>query len=150
MPVVVRNAEQNFGFAAGKNHAIFKILAASVHVRMQAREFYVVANDKVGIDAIVGMAGRNFECAIGGGQGEDALFRWLLGKDDAEPRLIASGVTVRRVVHLKDNVRAGFDELGLTGTKNFGRLTGSVANEEIAGKGAGVRLLFCFDLRSSG
>ena len=116
---------------------------------MQTRKSYIGANDKVGIDAIVGMAGRNFECAIGGGQGEDTLFRWLLGKDDAEPRLIASGVTVRRVVHLKNNVRAGFDELGLTGTKNFGRLAGSVANEKIAGKGTGVGLLFCFDLRSS-
>src|SRR5437660_2964815 len=120
-----------------------------MHVRMQTRKFYIGANDKVGIDAIVGLAGRNFECAIGGGQSEYTLFRRLRGKDDAEPRLIARGMTVRRVVHLKNNVRAGSDELGLTGTKDFGRLAGSVANEKIAGKGTGVGLLFCFDLRSS-
>src|SRR5882672_7482129 len=56
-------------------------------------------------------------------------------------------MAVGRVVDLKNNVRAGFDELGLARAKNFGRLTRRVADEEIAGKGAGIRLLFRFDLR---
>src|SRR5437660_12862489 len=113
-----------------------------MHVRMQTRKFYIGANYKVGIDAIVGMAGGNFECAIGGGQSEDTLFRWLLGKDDAEPRLIASGVTVRRGVHLKNNGRAGLDELGLAGAKNFGGRAGSVAHGHTGGKDTGVRRAF--------
>src|SRR6266850_1643677 len=56
-------------------------------------------------------------------------------------------MAVGRVVDLKNNVRAGFDELGLARAKNFGRLTRRVADEEIAGKSAGIRLLFRFDLR---
>src|ERR1051325_8850757 len=49
-------------------------------------------------------------------------------------------------VDLKNNVGAGLDELGLARAKDFGRLTRSVADEEIAGKRAGVRLLFGFNL----
>jgi len=91
-------------FRPTDKHAILKVLAAAVHVGMQAGELTSVADFKAGVHAIVRMAGRNLERAIGGGESEDALARRLFGEDDAEPRLIAHGVAVRCVVHLKNNV----------------------------------------------
>src|SRR6266849_1165458 len=147
MPVVVRHAENCSAFTARKYQAIFEVLAASVHVRMQTGEFYVRGNFKAGVDAIIRMAGRNLEGPVGSRKREDAGARRLLGENDAEAGLIAHSVSVRRVVDLKNDVGAGFDELGLAGTKDFGGLAGRVANQEIAGKRAGVRLFFGLDLR---
>src|SRR6266403_4962945 len=148
MPVVVWHAENRSAFAARKHQAIFKVLAAPVHVRMQTGKLYVGGNFKAGVDSIIRMTWRNLEGAIGCGKRKDSFARRLLGENDAEAGLIAHSVSVRRVVDLKNYVRAGFDELGLPGTKDFGRLAGCVANQEIAGKRAGIRFLFGLDLRS--
>jgi hypothetical protein len=51
-------------------------------------------------------------------------------------------------VNLEDDVGASFDEFGLARAQNFGGLPGRVSHEEVAGEGAGVRLLFRFHLRS--
>src|SRR5882762_11563422 len=104
MPVVMRHAENGFGFAAREHQAIFKVLAAPVHVRMQTGEFYVRGNFKAGVDTIVGMAGRNLEGAVGSGKRKDAFARRLLGENDAEAGLVEHGVSVRRVVNLKNDV----------------------------------------------
>src|SRR6267154_2798998 len=104
MPVVMRHAENGSAFAARKHQAIFKVLAASVHVRMQTGEFYVRGNFKTGIYTIVGMAGRNLEGAVGSGKREDALPRRLLGENNPKAGLIAHSVSVRRVVDLKNDV----------------------------------------------
>src|SRR5882724_11077653 len=105
MPVVMRHAENGFGFAARKNQAIFKVLAAPVHVRMQAGKLYIRGNFKAGVDSIIRMARRNLEGAVGRGKRKDAFARRLLGENDAEAGLVAHGVSVRRVVDLKNDVR---------------------------------------------
>src|SRR5712675_1671878 len=127
MPVVVWHAENRSAFAARKHQAIFKVLAAPVHVRMQTGKLYVRGNFKAGVDPIVGMAGRNLEGAVGRGKRKDALARRLLGENNPQPGLITHSVSVRRVVNLKNDVGAGLDELGLPGTKNLRRLAGRVA-----------------------
>src|SRR6266404_4981237 len=148
MPVVVWHAENRSAFAARKHQAIFKVLAAPVHVRMQTGKFYVGGNFKAGVDSIIRMARRNFEGAVGSGERKDAFARRLLGENDAEAGLIAHGVSVRRVVNLKNDVGAGFDELGLAGPQDLRRLAGRVSNQEIAGKRAGIRFFFGLDLLS--
>ena len=84
MPIVVRHAEKLLAFARWVQHAIFKIFAATVHVRVQAGELHVRSDFKTGIHAIVGMTGRDFESAVGGRQSKHPFFRQLLCKDDAE------------------------------------------------------------------
>src|SRR5216684_3518637 len=147
MPVVVRHAENRSAFTARKYQAIFEVLAAPMHVRMQTGEFYVRGNFKAGVDPIVGIAGRNLEGPVGSGKREDAVARRLLGENDAEAGLIAHSVSVRCVVDLENDVRARFDELGLAGTQNFRRWAGRIADEKIAGKRAGIRFFFGLDLR---
>ena len=39
---------------------------------------------KVGVDAVVGISGRNLECAVDGGERQHAFFRRLFGEDDAD------------------------------------------------------------------
>ena len=51
-------------------------------------------------------------------------------------------------MHLKNNVRAGFDEFRLTRTKNFRRLARRVSDQKIARQRTRVRFLFRFHLRS--
>src|SRR5262245_8938126 len=93
------------------------------------------------------MAGRNLERTVGSGKRKDALFGRLLGEDHAELGLVPGGMAVRRVVDLEDDVRAGFDELGLARLKDLGGLAGRVADQEIAGERAGVWLLLGLYLR---
>src|SRR5258708_34986862 len=94
MPVVVRHAENRSAFAARKHQAIFKVLAASVHVRMQTRKLYVRGNFKAGVDSIIRMARRNLEGPIGSGKRKDAVPRRLLGENNPEAGLIAHSVAV--------------------------------------------------------
>ena len=84
MPIEVRHAEKFLAFARWIQHAIFKIFAATVHVRMQAGKLHVRSDFKTRIHAIVGMTGWDFESAVGGGQSKHTFFRRLLCKDDAE------------------------------------------------------------------
>src|SRR4030095_12686501 len=114
---------------------------------MQPGKFYVGSHDKTRVDAIVRISRRNSERTVGGGQREYPLFWRLFRENDPESRLVAHCVTMRRVVNLENNVRAGFDEFGLSGTKNFRRLAWRIADKKITGQRAGVRLLLCFDLR---
>src|SRR5467141_2836520 len=114
---------------------------------MQTGKLYVRGNFKARVDSIIRMTRRNLEGAIGCGKRKDSFARRLLGENDAEAGLIAHGVSVRRVVNLKNDVRAGFDELGLAGPQDLGRLAGRVADQEIAGKRAGIRFFFGLDLR---
>src|SRR5258708_39292981 len=104
MPVVVRHAENGSAFAARKHQAIFKVLAAPVHVRMQTGKLYVGGNFKAGVDSIIRMTRRNFEGAVGRGKRKDAFARRLLGENNPQPGLIAHGVSERRVVNLKNGV----------------------------------------------
>ncbi len=67
-PIVFRDAEKRFGAAVGIDDAIFEIFAARVHVRMQAGQFYVGEHVERGIDFVVRIARRNFECAVDGGK----------------------------------------------------------------------------------
>ena len=88
VPVEVRHLEQDVGLAGRKHRAVLEVLAASVHVRMQAGERDVRAHFEARVDAIVRITRRNLERAVDGRQREDALLRRLLGEDDAESRAI--------------------------------------------------------------
>src|SRR5258707_4623959 len=105
MPVVVRHAENRSAFAARKHQAIFKVLAAPVHVRMQTGKLYVRGNFKAGVDSIIRMARRNLEGAVGRGKRKDALAGRLLGENDAEAGLIAHSGGLPRGRELGNEVR---------------------------------------------
>src|SRR5258707_15672641 len=99
MPVVVRHAENRSAFAARKHQAIFKVLAAPVHVRMQTGKLYVGGNFKAGVDSIIRMARRNFEGAVGSRKRKDAFARRLLGENNPEAGQITPCVSSRRIIN---------------------------------------------------
>ena len=81
-PIVFGDAQQRFGAAVGIDDAVFEIFAARVHVRMQAGELYVGEDVESGVDFVIRIAGRNFECAVDGGKRKDAFLRRLFGEDE--------------------------------------------------------------------
>src|SRR6516165_11549363 len=114
-----------------------------MHMGMQCDEFHVPANVERSIHAIVRLAGRNLEGAVRRGKRENALLRRHFRKNKTEFRLIGCGFSVWRVVHFKDDVRTGFDQLAFPGMKNFRWLAWRITDEKIAGQGARVRVLIC-------
>ena len=147
VPVETGHFEEDLRLARGEHRAVLEVLAASVHVRMQAGELDVRAHFEARIDAIVRITRRNPERVVDGRQREDALFRRLFGEDDTKPRAIGPRMAVRRVVHLEHDVGAGLDELSLPGLENLRRLARCVADQKIAGQRAGFRLFIRTDLR---
>jgi len=147
MPVETRHLEEHLRLAGGKHRAVLEVLAASMHVRMEAGELDVRAQFEARVDAIVRMTRRNLERAVDGRQRQDALCRRLFGEDNAEPCAIVPRMAVRGVVHLKHDVGAGLDELPLSGPQNLRRLARRVADQKIAGERAGFRLFISAHLR---
>ncbi len=135
---VVRHLQERASFAAGVDDAVFEILAAAVHVRMQAVECDGVTEFKRCVHPMVGVAGRNFELAVGGGDGEDALCGRLFGEDQADAAAVRARLSIGGVVDLQNDVGAGADQLGLSRLELFGRLAGRVAHQKIAGEFAGI------------
>ena len=135
---VVGNLQERASLAAGVHDAVLEILAAAVHVRMQAVQCDVVAQFERRIHPMVGVAGRNFELAVGRGHGEDALGGRLFGEDQADAAAVRARLSVGGVVDLQNDVGAGADELGLSRLELFGRLAGRIAHQKIAGQFAGI------------
>ena len=135
---VVRNLQERAGLAAGVDDAVLEILAAAVHVRMQAVECDGVTQFKRRVHLMIGGAGRNFELAVGGGDREHALRGRLFGEDQADAAAVRARLSVGGVVDLQNDVGAGADELGLARLELFGRLAGRIAHQKIAGQLAGI------------
>jgi len=148
VPVEGGDAEDGFGPAIGKSQAIFKRLAAAVHVRVQGDELDVFLHLKGGVHFVVGIARRNLKGSVGGGESQNAFSWGRFCEDEAEPGLVSRSFSVWRVVDFENYVRACFDELAFAGAENFRGLSGSVADQKIAGQSARVDLLVGFRGRS--
>src|SRR4030095_14892134 len=68
-----------------------------------------------GFDLMILRARRNYELDVKRSLGGDDLVYRLLGEDQPKHRAIFSLFAVLRVMHLKDQLRARFDQLGLSG-----------------------------------
>src|SRR5206468_1190237 len=135
-PFIGRNFQKRVGYAVEKSYAVFEILSAHVHVRMQADQPHILRNVESGVYAIVGIAGRNLEGAVDSRESQHAFFRRFLGKDEPHSCLVRRSYSVRSVVNLEDDIGAGLDQLRLSGRKDFGGLARSISDQEITGQGA--------------
>ena len=113
---------------------------------MQAVQGDRVTEFKRCVHPMIGVARRNFEFAVGSGDGEDALGGRLFGEDQADPTAVRTRLSIGGVVDLQNDVGAGADELGLSRLELLGRLAGRVAHQKIAGELAGVDGLIGFGL----
>jgi hypothetical protein len=138
MPVVTRHPQNRLRLARGIHDAIFEILAAPMHVRMQAGQLHGGAGFEFGVHAEIRVPRRNLEFSVGGGKRQHARPRPFLRKHQAELAAVRAGLAVRRVMDLHHEIRTGFDQLALAGLQGLRRLSRRVAHQEIAGQGAGI------------
>src|ERR1700692_1584763 len=141
MPVVNRHAEDGLLLTVGKYQPELKRFPARVHVWMQTHELHVFAHFKRGVHLEIRITRGNLECAIGSRERQHTLLRGSLCKNKPELGLVYCGFSVRRVMHFKDDVGAGFDQLSLARMQNLGGLPRSVADKKVARQCTRVRLL---------
>src|SRR5262245_42930152 len=85
---------------------------------MQTVDVAVFLESELGLDFVVGIAGRDYKVSLRRARGDDALFDRIFRKDQADARSICSGFAGRDVVNLEDEHRAFFDQLSLAGPQN--------------------------------
>src|SRR5580704_13978032 len=148
MPVESWHTQDGFLPAVREYQSVFERFPARVHVWMQAHQLYILAHFKSSIHLVIRIARRNFEGSVRSRERQHALFRWSLCKNKSELGLVRRGRSVRRVMHFKNDVRPGFDQLALAGMENFGGLAWRIADKKIAWQRTRVRLFVNFWRRS--
>src|SRR6202162_6027481 len=141
MPVVDRHAENRLLLAIGKYQPVLERFSARVHVWMQTHELHVFAHFKRGVHLVIRITRGNLKRAIGSRERQHTLLRGSLCKNKSELGLVHRGFSVRRVMHFKDDVGTGFDQLSLARMQNLGGLAGGVADKKVARQRTRVRLL---------
>src|ERR1700735_1198588 len=111
LPVeIVIDAQQRLGGFVGAQNIVLKAFSTQVHVREETEQDSVVGQRAVDFHAIIVHARRDYEAVVGELQREDALLRRICGEDDADAGLICSGVAMRHVMHLENEIGPGGDE----------------------------------------
>src|SRR5262249_7826953 len=112
--VPARHGQQHFRRSVRIDEGVFEILAAHMHVRMQAVDVAVFFESELGRYFIVGVAWWNRKITLRRPRGDDALFDRVFREDQADAGAIGSGFAGRDVVNLEYEHRAFFDQLRLT------------------------------------
>src|SRR4051812_11446043 len=103
-----------------------------MHVRQEGDYFRVTPEFELGVNLIITIPGWNLELAIGGSQRKDALFWRFIRKHQPDAGPVRLVFSVRRVVHLEDDVGTRLDQPGLARLHDLRNHSRREAYQEVA------------------
>jgi len=128
----MRHVQKRFPAAARSEKFEPEALAADMHMRHIRNDARVSVEGQLRLDRIIGDSGWDDEFIIDGANRHDSLPRRLFRKNEANFRLIAGGSSFRGVMHLEDEIGAGFHEFRLPRLQHERPEARRVAHQELA------------------
>ena len=122
---------------SGKTCPKLERLSPQMHMRQQRNQRRLDVQHNARLYAVIGIARWDFEANIGRGKHQYTLTRRLMREHEADAAVLANilraRLSVRRVVKLKNQIAARFDEFRLARCEKLWDGAGTIAGEELPG-----------------